>query len=252
MSLSPTYLVIFGVVNFIMSIFSSMAGGGAGFVTMPVMLALGLSPAQAVATGKLTGLAATGGSLHGMRSIKPSSRSRLIAIMLLALVIGLVSPYFITKLNSDVYKTVLGVALLVMTPVVIWKKVGLQPHRPSRSRRIVGYIALVAAMMLQAVFSGGLGTLVPIVLMSLLGMPALEANVTKRYSQIILNVVVVITVFVTARHLFVWQVGAIGIVTALIGSAIGSRIAVRRGNGFVMVVTVTLMAFSGLWLIFYS
>lgn len=231
-----------------MCVFSSMAGGGAGFVTMPVMLALGLSPAQAVATGKFTGLAATGGTLHGMRSVKISSRRRLIGIMLLALVVGIISPYFIKNLDSQLYRTVLGALLLVMIPIIIWKKVGLHEVTPSPLRRNIGYVVLTVALMLQAVFSGGLGTLVPITLMSLLGMHALEANITKRYSQLLLNIAVVVGVLFTG--LIIWKVAAVGICTGLLGSAIGSRIAVRKGNRFVMVVTVVLMLLSGLWLIF--
>jgi uncharacterized membrane protein YfcA len=248
MNLTATDLVVFGAINLVMCIFSSMAGGGAGFVTMPVMLALGLSPAQAVATSKFTGLAATGASLHGLRSVKISSRRRLIGIMALALAVGIISPFFIKHLNSELYRIALGVLLLLMAPVIIWKRVGLHETRPSPLRRNIGYVVLTLALMLQAIFSGGLGTLVPITLMSLLGMHALEANVTKRYSQLLLNVAVVAGVLFSG--LIIWKVAVVGIASAFIGSAVGSRIAVRKGNQFVMWVTVVLMLLSGLWLIF--
>jgi uncharacterized membrane protein YfcA len=50
-------LVLFAIVCFGMSVFSGFAGGGAGFIITPVSIFLGLTPAQAVSSGKFNGLA---------------------------------------------------------------------------------------------------------------------------------------------------------------------------------------------------
>src|SRR5690242_10291417 len=98
-------LVAYGIVSFGMSIFSGIAGGGAGFIITPLAIFLGLSPAQAVSSGKFNGLASTIGSLSSLRAKKGSIRKRYIAaIMALAFVVGLLVPYIIRAFDSKFYR----------------------------------------------------------------------------------------------------------------------------------------------------
>jgi uncharacterized membrane protein YfcA len=103
-------------------------------------------------------------------------------------------------------------------------------------------------MFLQGVFSGGLGTLVSVVLMSMLGMTATEANVTKRWSQLILNSTIVVGVLFSG--LIVWQVLLVLIPLSILGGYLGGKIAVKKGNKFVLDVMIILMVISALLLIF--
>lgn len=103
------------------------------------------------------------------------------------------------------------------------------------------------ALGLQAVFSGGLGTLVNVVLMGMFGMSATEANIVKRYSQLVLNVTIVVGVLWSG--LVVWPVVAVGVVTAFCGSFIGGHLAVKKGDKFVMNAFLAAMIISGILLI---
>lgn len=242
-------LVILGVAAVVMSVFSGIAGGGGGFVMTPLMIFLGLSPAQAVSTGKITGLTVTIGALGGMRSIHGRlSKWRIIPVMVLAFVIGLAAPFVIRSLDSQAYRVALGIILLLMIPVVLVKKVGLKEYKPTTIQKYTGAGLLTVALFLQAVFSGGLGTLVNIVLMGMLGMTATEANVTKRWSQLILNVTIIIGVFLSG--LIVWYLTLILIPATLIGGYLGGKIAVKKGNKFVLDTMIVLMVVSALFLIF--
>ena len=232
-----------------MAIFSGIAGGGGGFVMTPLLILLGLSPAQAVSTGKLMGLTVTVGSLGGMRSAHGRvSKRRVIPVMVLAFGVGLVVPFVIRSLESNTYRILLGIILLLMIPIVIIKKVGIEPHHPTIWQKYVGAGLLTVALFLQGAFSGGLGTLVNVVLMGMLGMTATEANLTKRWSQLILNIVIVVGVFLS--NLIVWQLLIVGVPLTLVGSYIGGNLAIKKGNQFVMNVMVVLMTLSALALIF--
>jgi uncharacterized membrane protein YfcA len=232
-----------------MAVFSGIAGGGAGFVTTPLQILLGLTPAQAVSTGKLTGLGIVVDSLRGMHERKGRvSKRRVLQVMVLVLGIGLLAPFVIRSLDAQFYRILLGVVILLMVPVVIIKKVGQFAHQPSRNKRFLGAGLLAVALLLQGIFGGGLGTLVNVVLMGLLGMTATDANITKRWSQLILNVTIVIGVVLS--HLIVWQLVLVGMPVTLIGGYLGGKLAVRNGNQFVINVMVTLMVISGLALIF--
>ena len=242
------HVAVYGAVGFVTAILSGIAGAGGGFIMTPLAIFLGLTPAQAVASGKFTGLAVTVGSLSGLRQARGRvSKWRVLPVMVLALVIGLVSPLIIKQLDNNLYRVVLGILLLVMIPVVIYKKVGLKPGHPKLWQRFAGSGLLALALLLQGAFSGGLGTLVNVVLMGMLGMTALEANITKRWSQLILNTVIILGVL--GSGLIYWPFVIVGSITTFVGGYIGGHMAIGRGDTFIMHVTVLLMGIAGVALL---
>lgn len=165
----------------------------------------------------------------------------------LAFVIGLIALYIITSFESRWYQLTLGVIILAMIPVVVYKHIGTIPRTASSTTRAVGGIFLAISLFLQGAFSSGLGSLVNIVLMGMLGLTANEANLTKRWSQLILNTTIIFGVF--RSGLIVWPVVAIGSAAAVSGGFIGGRIAITKGDRFAVSILLILMAASALVLI---
>ncbi len=246
-AISTNELVIYLAVSFVVSIFGGIAGGGGGFITTPLLIFLGLTPAQSVAVGKLAGFSISVTSLIGLRKVKIGSKKELIIIMAIALIIGLLAPFVIKTLDDEVYKRLLGILLLVMIPILLYKKVGIKTTYPSRLKKIFGYFLISISMSLLAVFSGGLGVLVNIVMMGFLGMTALVASVTKRYSQLILNGSVAIGLL--SSGLIYWPVAIGAMLTVGLGGYIGARLAFKKGDSFVMGVFIVLMFISAAWLL---
>lgn len=246
--MSNQTLVIYGFLAFGAQILSGISGGGAGFILTPLAIFLGLPPQNAIATGKLGGLAVSVGSVEKLRKAKLHDWRVVIPIMILAAVIGLIAPFFITKIDNDSYRHILGVLLIAMIPILFIKKTGEGEKDISRTKKILGYGLLALTLFMQAIFSSGMGAFVNIALMMFLGMTALEANVTKRFSQIILNTLIVLGVI--GSGLIVWKVAGVVIVTGFVGGQIGARLALNRGNQFVMIIFAVLMFLSGLELLF--
>lgn len=241
-------LVIYGAAGFVLAIFSGIAGAGGGFIMTPLGIFLGMTPAQTISTGKMNGLSVTVGSLLGMKKVHGTvSRARVVPVMLLAFIIGLFVPFAIKAFENDTYRVVLGIILLLMIPVMLIKKIGVKPHNATGLQKISGGFLLSLALVLQGVFSGGLGALVNIVLMGMMGMTALEANLTKRWSQLILNTTIVLGV--VGSGLILWHVAAVGVLSTFGGSYIGGRMAVHRGDEFVVRIMVILMFVSAVALI---
>ena len=167
--------------------------------------------------------------------------------MIIALIIGLIAPRLIIEIDADIYQTVIGILLIGMIPVIYLKKLGVAKKSVSQSSVRFGWLLVVVALFLQAVFSSGLGTLVNLVLISFLGMSALEANITKRFSQIILNLVIILGLLGTG--LIIWEVVIVGSIANIIGSTIGAKLAVKKGNTFVMAVVMVAMFVSGVGLL---
>lgn len=242
-------LAVFGAAGFIAAILSGISGGGAGFITTPLGIFLGLTPGQSVSIGKFIGLSATVGSLTGLRgSHSKVSVRRVLPVMVLALAIGLVVPFIIKSLDSEVYKNILGAMLILMSPVIIYKKIGIKPHHPRLWQKYIGGVLLAGSLFLQGAFSGGLGTLVNLVLMGMLGMSAIEANITKRWSQLILNTSIIFGV--VGSGLIIWSILPVVVVCHLAGSYIGGRLAHVKGDKFIINIMVFLMLVSGTALIF--
>ncbi len=241
-------LGLFTLVSFGMSIFSGISGGGAGFITTPLAIFLGLSPAQAVSSGKLNGMATTIGSLSSLRVKQGKIRIRyIVAIMLLAFAVGLLVPFAIRSFDSRFYRLTLGIILLAMIPLLAWKKIGNETRRPTPAQKGLGGVFLTASLFLQGMFSGGLGSLVNIVLMGLMGQTANEAHITKRWSQLILNITIIFGVL--GDHLIVWPVAIAGSVANLAGSYIGGHIATRKGDAFAVRMLLALIAVAAIFLI---
>lgn len=230
----------------VMSVASGMGGAGGGFIMTPLLIFLGLSPAQAVATGKISGLAVTLGSLQGLKQHKVKDKRLVYVVCGLALVVGLIAPSIITNLDSELYRRLLGMILLLMIPVLLMHKPNVEKS-DSALKKAIGFGALILALGLQAVFSGGLGALVNIALITLLGLTPLDANVTKRSSQVLLNAAIVLGVL--GSGLIVWKIAIIGAIVAPVGGYIGSKIAVKRGDEFVKRVLVVLVFIAALELL---
>lgn len=246
--MEPEKLIVIGVVSFLMAILSGIGGGGGGFIGTPLLIFLGLSPQQAIATGKIGGLGTTLGSLRGLSKAKIHNWKLVLPMMGLAAIAGLTAPLIITQLDNEVYRRLIGVLLIALIPVVLLKKIGIKPHSPALWQKIVAVPALMITLLLQGIFSSGLGSLVVLVLAGLLGMRALEANVTKRFSQVILNSLIVLGLL--GSGLIVWEVAAVQFATNTVGGYAGAKIAIKRGDSFITYVFIMFMFVSGLELIF--
>lgn len=246
--MSDTALLAYCVVGFFLSIFTGIAGGGGGFIMTPFAIFLGLSPAQAVTSGKFNGLAATLGGLSGMRGdVRKVNRQYLLLCCSIALVAGIGAPFIIKSLDQDVYKKLLGTLILLLIPVIWKKKVGIKTHHTNKPRILIGSIATGTSFVLLGTFSGGMGTLVNVSLMHFFQLPAAEAIILKRWSQILLNVAIILGLL--GSGLILWKVAAASILFTSTGSYIGGRIAIKKGNIFIMRVTLLIMVISGLYLL---
>lgn len=213
----------------------------------PFMIFLGLTPQQAIASGKIGGLGVTLGSLQGLTKAKVHRKKPIILMMILAGVVGVIAPHLITRLDNEVYRNILGVLIILLVPLMIYKKVGVKKRSPATWQKIIAGPVLFGTLLLQAVFSGGMGSLVVLTLMSLVGMTALEANVTKRFSQVLMNSLLVIGLWGTG--LIIWEVAIVLFSCNIVGGYIGAHIAIKQGDKFVTYVIAGLMIVSGIGLL---
>jgi uncharacterized protein len=238
--------VVFAV-TFGTSILSGMVGGGGGFIITPFYIAIGLTPQQSIATGKLGALGLDAGAIAAFRGKIKTYKNFTLYLVITAAAVGLASSYFIRHIKNENLQLVMGIMNLVMVPLVFIKHHKLKSRRGHYIFRAFSGLAIVAILLLQGVFSSGIGSLVNVFLILFFSFSALEASMIKRKASIALDVVVLAGLL--GAGLINYKYGLIGMAGGLSGGFIGSRFALREGENFARYALAVFMVASGVWLI---
>lgn len=242
-------IIAYCTAGFLFSIFTGIAGGGAGFILTPLGILLGLSPAQAITSSKFNGLAANLGGLSATKhDIRKVNRLFLVICCVIALVVGIGVPLIIKSLDQGIYQKTLGGLMLLLVPIIWKKQIGIKKHLHAKPRFFVGTIATTVSFILLGLFSSGMGLLINICLMHYYKLPAIDAIILKRLSQTILNIAIIIGLLGTG--LIIWKIVIPIMFCTAAGTYIGSKIALEKGNTFIMHTTLIIMILSGLYLLF--
>jgi uncharacterized membrane protein YfcA len=238
--------IVFAV-TFIASILSGMAGGGGGFIITPFYIAIGLTPQQSIATGKLGALGLDAGAIAAFRGKIKQYRNFTFLLMLLAIIIGFLSSYFIRNIRNENLQLAMGTMNLLMIQLLFIKHHRLRSRRKHYVLRSLSVLAIVAILLLQGTFSSGIGSLVNVFLILFFGFSALEASLIKRQTSIALDVVVLAGLL--GAGLINYKYGLIGMAGGITGGYIGSRFALHEGEKFARYALMLFMIVSGVWLV---
>lgn len=231
------------VLSFLASILSGMGGGGGGFVMIPYFLFIGLPPANAIATMKLVGVGTAFGSLTAFKGKGLVHKKLVVPFMGITLVCALLAAWLIPHIDSLIFKKLIGLILVLLAPTMFIKKAAFQPGPRSLGWIVVGFIAYTAFTFLLALVGSGVGSVLVLILMFLFGLSALESQATKRVAATIQ--VAVLLVLLSVQGLVVWVHGIVGLAGSLLGSHIGTHIAIKKGDRFIKIMMAVVMVISG-------
>lgn len=155
--------------------------------------------------------------------------------------------WLILKVDSSLFQLIIGILLIALIPTLFIKKASLQPGARTGKWIFAGYAVYIIVSFVQAMFGAGLAVLLTLNLMMLFGLGALQANATKRVAQSVQAVLMFILLLL--QGLVVIGHGIATFAGAFIGSHVGSKIAIKRGDGFVKIALAITMAVSGVALI---
>lgn len=238
--------ILIAIVGLVSGIISGMSGGGGTLLTIPALIFAGLPPQFAVATAKMGGL---GDDFGGLRVFAKSGHIRkdIIKVMLpIAIIIGLITPLVFAATESRGFQIALAIFMILMLPTLFIKKKTLK--RPTRKHKFIGYSLYTCVLFLQGIFSGGVGSLAVYVLTLLFGTSKVETMATRRAIVAVMSPIAVLALLISG---FVnVGFGLAALVTAFIGSQIGAKIILKRGEKFVSaVMAITIFASSVMLLI---
>lgn len=238
--------IFIALAGLISGILSGIGGGGGGMLMIPAFILAGLPPQQAVATGKMNGLGAAFGGLTAFATSGHIRKDILKVMLPISIVIGIITPFVFAAIESNAFKVMLGAILIILVPTLFIKKKRFDP--PTKRHKLAGYSAYSGVLTIQAVFGSGVGSLALFVLTLLLGTTNLEANATKRAVTAVLTPITFAALL--AGGFVVLSYGIIGLVSVFIGTHIGSKIAIKKGEQFVSIAMAVIITIAGISLIF--
>jgi len=237
--------IFIAIVGLVSGVVSGMSGGGGAMLMIPAFIFSGLPPQSAVATAKLSGI---GGDFGGLWTLVKSGHVRrdIVTVMIpIAIVMGLVTPLIFSVVESKHFQIALAVFMIIMLPTLFIKKKVVKP--PTRRHRIAGYTLYSVVLFLQGIFSGGVGSLAVYVLNLLFGTNKLETLATRRVVVAVMSPITVAALFVGGFIDF--KLGLVGLVAAFVGTNIGTRVALKRGEIFVTICMACVIFASSVFLL---
>ncbi len=235
------------VVTAVFGVVSGMSGGGAGFFVIPYFIFIGLTPQQAIATQKMSGLGAATGAVTAFHGKGLVDKRYIVPFMTITTICAVIAAWLIPKIDAAVFQTIIGWMLIALTPTLFIKKASLGPGARTRPWIVAGFIAYTLVSFGQTMFGTGIGTILVLVMMFLFGLDALQANATKRVAQI--SQAIILFVLLLIQGLVQLSHGIAAMLGSLLGSHIGSRIAIKKGTHFVKIMLAVVMLTSGIALL---
>lgn len=221
------YLVLFAVA-FLAGTIDAIAGGG-GLITVPALLAAGLSPAEALATNKLQGCAGTvSASYHFIKKkqVRLSDMWLPIGMTAIGAVIGTL---LVSFLDSRVLLKAIPI-ILIAVAIFFFFLPKIQPYIASRFALSHTQFALLIGTSIgfyDGLIGPGTGAFFSTAYLCLMGMTVVSATAHTKVLNATSNLAS-LAMFAFGGHL-VWALGIVMGMGQWFGAQIGSRLVITKG-----------------------
>lgn len=237
---SPMMVGLLFLVAMLAGFIDSIAGGG-GLLTVPSLLAAGLSPAQALATNKLQSVGGSfSASLYFIRreAVKLNEQWLNIAMTLTGAVLGTL---LIQHLNADALRQLLPLLLIA---IGLWFLLMPRLGEEDRARRLYGLpFALVGGGSVgfyDGFFGPGAGSFYALAFVTLCGFNLAKATAHAKILNFTSNAGSLL--FFMFGGKVVWGTGAIMLIGAFCGARLGARLVLSRGQRLIRPMVVMVSA----------
>ncbi len=220
-----TNLLIIFVVTFVVRIMTVMFGGG-GMVLIPLLIFMGLTPSQAIATNRFGAQAMqiTLIKFHQHKQVKWKIAAYFIAPSLIGGIIGAMGVVYV---DQELFRRLLGFIILISLPLFLLKKnIGLKEFKLTKFRLYMGMpIALLMGVLGGMFASTGIWFTY---LYLFAGLTVLQSAGTRKITGTVIGVSTTI-IFIFAG-LVNWTVAIVMMVASGLGGWIGADIGIKLGN----------------------
>lgn len=238
MEFSIQLLLLFFAVAIVAGCVDAIAGGG-GLITLPVMLAAGISPAAAIATNKLGGVAGTfSATVHFMRI--GQLRFDRSFLMVPATFLGAVLGGLTLTLVDGAFLALLVPFLLIGFSLyfLFSPNIGALDRKHKISMAVFGLTMAPLIGFYDGFFGPGTGTFFCLAFTLLLGFNIVKATAHAKLLNLASNFAAL--VFFIVKGTILWKVGLAMMLGQFIGGYIGAHLVVRSGKMLIKVIMVVM------------
>lgn len=242
------FLIIL-LVSFFATALSSMSGGGASVITIPVLLWMGVPFPLAITAQKLAAifwvLPAAYNYLKG-RKVDWLFLTAFSAIGLFGVYIGV---SVVVNTNQDILRLVIGTLILCLVAYTVLKRnIGLAEHVVrSKAKSFISYVFALILGFYEAIFGSGNGIMFSILTLKTRGFDFVDA--LGYYYAVVFPWEVFATALFVSKGYFSWEVMIPTVIGSIVGGYIGSKYAKYKGNKFIKIMFVIIGSILGLKLI---
>jgi len=234
------YLIHF-VAAIILATLSSMSGGGGGLVMTPYLLLWGVPPLAAIGSGKIGGFGLTVAStleFHKAKLLDVSLSKKLVPLVFLASIVG---SLIAVEQEADLLETLVAISVLIISLVLLVFLItglGIRPRATKNTHRIIGFVGYGINTIFQSGLGSGIGMLNSVILISAFGLTAIQALAVKR----LVNIVGLLgsSIVFVSQGVINWVLAATLVGGYFIGARVGTKVAISKGNRFVLSLQVIM------------
>lgn len=214
---------------FFAGLIDALAGGG-GLITVPVLIAAGISPVEALATNKLQGCAGTlSASYHFIKTKQVSLASMRLPIAMTALG-SFLGTYFVSYLDSSLLIRIIP-AILIAVAIFFFVLPKIQPVISRCVRIGMTPFAFTAGFILgfyDGLIGPGTGAFFSTAFICLMGYSIISATAHTKILNATSNLASLV-IFSFTGHVL-WGVGLVMACGQWFGAQIGSRLVISKGQ----------------------
>lgn len=230
--------------------FIGTIGAGAGIVVFSGLTFLGFPAQIAIATDTFGSIGFRLGSFYNYVKYGKVVWNLIVPLTIFSILGSIIGASILVSFNENLLSKFVGVILLFLLPTIFLKKdVGVVEFVISKTRRLISHFFYFLVEVWSAFFPPGSGFLGLFVMTRGYGMTILQVKGTRRIPALIAEITATVIFFMAG--IVDVKVGMFLIFGGLIGSYIGSHIAIKKGDLWIKPIMVFVIVLVSLKMIFF-
>ena len=230
----PDYFVL-SAAAFLAGLIDAVVGGG-GLIQIPALFSVlpNVAPASLLGTSKLAGIFGTSAAAFSFARRVRLAWSTAAPAAIAAFALAFIGAYTVTRIPPDFIRKMLPFVLLAVAIYTYKRKDFGSIHAPlhaGRKEQVFAVLVGAGIGFYDGFFGPGTGSFLVFLFVRFFGFDFLGASAVAKVVNVACNFAALLW-FGYSGHLL-WQVGLTMALFNILGSLVGSRLAIRHGSGFV-------------------
>lgn len=246
--MSSSIILILIVSGLFVGFINTLSAGGTA-ISIALYLALGLPPSEANATNRIGVLlqsSLSAGMFAGKGYLK---QTKALPLALFAMLGALVGSILSIALPQQIFSYAMGASLLIMLFFLFSSPKRFEEDNLEKlygKRGLVHYLVFFLIGIYGGFVQVGTGFFLMAAGTMLLGCNIIRTNAIKSF---VMTLYTIVAIFVFMQHGSTnWQYGLLHSVGTLVGSYIATRLAFKKGAGFIRWIVIIVIVFTSLYL----